>query len=106
MDVRSRRTDAVLVGEASAFSLVDPRSIHIVALVMGEVFLGISGSKQRICTGGTLPNKVPELQQSKIAVREEPLGSSFTSSLWRVCKRRSIFSCYSGWDNVRDERCL
>ena len=57
MDGRCLRTDVVLFGEAPTFSLVDPRSIHIIALVMGEVFLGISSSKQRMCMEETYPTK-------------------------------------------------
>ena len=89
-DVRCRLTDVVLHGSTCTFSLVNPRSIYIVALIVTEVFLGISGSEQRVRMEGTLPNKVPEVQESKIAVSAEPLGRPFTSKLWRVCKRRSI----------------
>ena len=48
-------------------SLVNPRHIHIVALVVLEVFLGMSDSGWEICVE-TLPNSVPEVQESKMAV--------------------------------------
>jgi len=64
---------AILAGFSPTFSLVDPWPIHIVAPVMDKIFPGVSGSGQRGAED-ILPNKVPELQESKIAVSAEPLG--------------------------------
>ena len=59
-------------------SLVNPRHIHIVALVVLEVFLGMSDSGWEICVE-TLPNSVPEVQESKMAVSAEPSGRPLTN---------------------------
>jgi hypothetical protein len=74
MDARRQLTDVVLEGFAPTLSLVDPRAIHVVALIMVEVFLGISRSRWRTRMEETLPSKVPELQESNIAVSEAPGG--------------------------------
>ena len=48
---------------------------------------------------------MPEWQESKIAVREEPLGRPATNHFLSVWKKRSVSQYYSWW-NARDERCL
>jgi len=80
VDVRYRRTDAVLEGFAPTLPLVDPWPIHIVTLIMGKIFPGVSGSGQR-GVEDILPKRVPELQESKIAVSAEPFGRGLTSNL-------------------------
>ena len=74
MNARWRLTDVVLEGFAPTLSLVDPRAIHVVALIMVEVFLSISNGARWTWVEETLPSKVPELQESKIAVSEAPGG--------------------------------
>jgi len=74
-----RRTDVVSKGVAPTTSLVDPRPIHIVALVVLEIFLGMSNSGWEMCVEETLPNSVPEVQESKMAVSAEPLGRPLTN---------------------------
>ena len=86
INARWRLTDIVSEGSAPTFSLDDPRAIYIVALIMGEVFLGVRNSRRRKCMEEALPSRVPELGESKITVREEPGGREgppllFTSQL-------------------------
>ena len=80
MDVRRLRTDVVLEGFTPTSSLVDPRPIYIITLIMAKVFPGVSGSGKK-GVDETLPNRVPELQESKIAVSAEPSGRGLTSQL-------------------------
>jgi len=79
--LRLRGCDAIWEGVAPTFSLVDPRSVDIIALIMSKVFPGVSGSAGGRESGGTLPNRVPELHESKIAVSAEPFGRGLTSQL-------------------------
>jgi hypothetical protein len=52
------------------------------------------------------PNKVPEVQESKMAVSAEPFGRPLTNQLWRVWKKMSTFACYNEYINIKDERYL
>ena len=86
VNARRQLTDVVLEGSAATLSLTDPRAIYVVAPIMVEVFLGISNGGRRACMEEMLPNRVPELQESKIAVSDEPGGRPhrpprFTSKL-------------------------
>ena len=83
--MRCRRTNITLEGPGPTFSPVNPWSIYVIAPIMVEIFLGISNSGQGMCMEETLPNRVPEVQESKIAMSVEPLGRGFTSKLLRVC---------------------
>ena len=86
MDARWQLASIVFWGFAPASVLVDPRVIHVIALMMVEVFLGMSNSGRRAGIEETLPSRVPELQESKIVVSEQPGGRGgppllFTSQL-------------------------
>ena len=91
MWARRRRTHAVLEGVAPTPSFVDPWPVYGIALVMVKIFLGVSDGVQRGCAGETLPNKVPELQESKIATSEAPLGRGLTSNLRSICRNLLTF---------------
>jgi len=41
-----------------------------------------------MCIEETLPRRVPEVQESKIAVSAEPFGRPFTSQLLSVWKKK------------------
>ena len=79
--MRCQHTDVALEGSSPPFSLVNPWSIYIIAPIMIEIFLGISNNGQGTCMEETLPNRVPEVQASKIAVSAEPSGRSLSSQL-------------------------
>jgi hypothetical protein len=111
MDAWWRLTDVFSEGSAPKFSLVDPRAIYVVALTMVEIFLGVSNSGWWECIEEMLPSRVPELQESKIAVSEAPGGRGgppplFTSQLRSVWRERSMFASHNGWRGTSNEHRL